>query len=56
MAAASDIAAAIEDSIIRFGTPIAPVEWLVSAEARIDLQPPGGQPPGAPMSLSLIHI
>jgi hypothetical protein len=50
MAAASDIAAAIEDSIIRFGTPIAPVEWLVSAEARIDLQPPGGQPPGAPMS------
>ncbi len=50
MAAANDIAAAIEDSIIRFGAPIAPVEWLVSPEARIDLQAPSGQQPGAPMS------
>ena len=46
MAAASDIAAAIEDSIIRFGAPIAPVEWLVSPAARAGLQAPGGQPPG----------
>jgi hypothetical protein len=50
MAAANDIAAAIEDSIIRFGAPIAPVEWLVSPEARVDLQPPGGQRPGAAVS------
>ena len=50
MAAASDIAAAIEDSIIRFGAPIAPVEWLVSPAARAGLQAPGGQPPGVPIS------
>ncbi|MGD0448726.1 MAG: hypothetical protein ABSB36_08960 [Candidatus Dormibacteria bacterium] len=50
MAAASDIAAAIEDSIIRFGTPIAPVEWLVSPAARADLRAPGGQPPGIAIS------
>ena len=50
MAAANDIAAAIEDSIIRFGAPIAPVEWLVSPAARTDLQAPGGQPPRGPIS------
>jgi hypothetical protein len=50
MAAASDIAAAIEDSIIRFGTPVAPVEWLGSPAARAGLQAPGGQPPGVPIS------
>jgi hypothetical protein len=50
MAAASDVAAAIEDSIIRFGTPVAPVEWLGSPAARAGLQAPGGQPPGVPIS------
>jgi hypothetical protein len=50
MAAANDIAAAIEDSIIRFGAPIAPVEWLVSPAARIDLQPGARLESGAAMS------
>jgi hypothetical protein len=50
MAAASDIAAAIEDSIIRFGAPIAPVEWLVSPAARADVQAPGERPPAVPIS------
>ncbi len=50
MAAANDIAAAIEDSIIRFGAPIAPVAWLTSPAARADLQSASGSQPGAPMS------
>ena len=50
MAAANDIAAAIEDSIIRFGAPIAPAAWLVSPEARIHLPSASGPQPGAAMS------